>query len=158
MGSLWCGSARLRLLYYSATTIARAQESRSQWIHFFFAPPISYSLVSILQQGRKWIGYRRISLILYLFLQFLSDSDSNTDTLAYIYECGYLWLQIRIDLYLIPSKPIVVNIIYGYFCGYRVKTTLFTHITRVLTFEHPTRPNFKYIMLNKTNLQTICRV
>ena len=69
-----------------------------------------------------------------------------------IYECGLLRLRIRVDVYCIQSESDVVNIRYGYFFGYRVKAT-FTHITRVVTFEHPMNPNFNWIILNKTNKQ-----
>ena len=67
-----------------------------------------------------------------------------------IYECELLRLRIRVDVYCIQSESDVVNIRYGYFLRYRVKAT-FTHITRVVTFEHPMNPNFNWIMLNSIN-------
>ena len=45
-----------------------------------------------MSKGCKRIGYRRISPILYLFLNFLSDSDSNTDRLRYKYKSRLLRL------------------------------------------------------------------
>jgi hypothetical protein len=67
--------------------------------------------------------------------------DSNTNRLGYINEYGLLRLQIQIDVYRIRSEPDAVNIRYRYFFRYRVKAT-FTHITRLVTFEHPTSSNF----------------
>jgi hypothetical protein len=73
-------------------------------------------------------------VILYLFSHFLSDLDSNADRLGYTYEYGLLMYRIR-------SEADAVTIKYGYFFGYRVKAT-FIHITHVVTFKHPTSPNF----------------
>jgi len=78
--------------------------------------------------------------MLYLFSHFLSDSDSNTDSLGYKYGFELLRLRIRIDVYRIRSEPDADHVGHGCLFGYRVKTT-FIHIAHVVTLEHHKIPN-----------------